>query len=1035
MDYNFTEVEKKWQQYWRKNQIYKVTADPGKPKFYVLDMFPYPSGAGLHVGHPLGYIASDIYARYKRLKGFNVLHPMGYDAFGLPAEQYAIQTGTHPAVTTDKNIERYREQLDKIGFSFDWDREVKTCDPSYYKWTQWTFIRLFESWYNKKTNKAESIQTLVHHFETFGSNDLSAAASAHASFSAEDWHSMNEKSRQEMLMHYRLAYLADTAVNWCPALGTVLANDEVSEGLSVRGGHPVERKTMKNWLLRITAYADRLLEGLDHIDWSDSLKDIQRNWIGKSTGGSLLFEVDGSNHRIEVFTTRPDTIFGATFMVLAPEHELVNAITTDGQRAEIDDYVHRTKNRSERERMAEVKKVSGAFTGAYALNPFTGKKIPVWIADYVLMGYGTGAIMAVPAHDSRDFAFARHFGLDVLQVIQKPGEALSDPVTWEESYDSKEGIAVNSDFINGLEVKQAIQAIVTEAEKRGIGTARINYRLRDANFSRQRYWGEPFPIYFKDGMPYALPEDQLPLELPAVDAFLPTETGEPPLARAVNWKTKEGYQLETNTMPGFAGSSGYYLRYMDAQNNERYFSEEAVNYWQNVDLYMGGAEHATGHLIYARFWNMFLFDLGMAVKSEPFQKLINQGMIQGRSNFVFRVNPEKMAEYLMWEQLKDRKTGVLFEKDFRDGSRKFDFYSAEAKLIIEIKGQKSLEKLAQPYEEYCRERGLKMLLIPIRDFFNMNEIMQRVRRVLDGEEIPAFVEKEPIKPVPVYVSKNYPGREFFSEPIHVDINLVHNDVLDTEAFRNWQPHLAGSQFILEDGKYICGWEVEKMSKSKYNVQNPDDLIERYGADTLRLYEMFLGPVEQSKPWDTQGIEGVFRFIRKFWRLFHSDNNDFGLSEDAPNEKELKILHKTIKKIEEDIERFSFNTAVSAFMICTNELNELKCNKRKVLEPLLIILSPYAPHLAEELWQLCGHQKSVVMQQFPASDARYLVENSFSYPVSFNGKTRFKIELPADMTAADIEQAVRNAEETKKYTEGKQIKKIIVVPQRIINIVI
>lgn len=927
MDYNFTEVEKKWQQYWRENQIYKVTADPGKPKFYVLDMFPYPSGAGLHVGHPLGYIASDIYARYKRLKGFNVLHPMGYDAFGLPAEQYAIQTGTHPAVTTDKNIERYREQLDKIGFSFDWDRQVKTCDPSYYKWTQWTFIQFFGSWYNKKTNKAESIQSLIRHFEAHGSEGLEASATAHEDFTAEAWNAMDEKARQELLMHYRLAYLADTAVNWCPALGTVLANDEVADGLSVRGGHPVERKTMKNWLLRISAYADRLLAGLDTIDWSDSLKDIQRNWIGKSTGGSILFQVDGTNHQIEVFTTRPDTIFGATFMVLAPEHELVKQITTSDQLDDIEEYIHKTKSRSDRDRMAEVKKVSGAFTGAYAVNPFNGEKIPVWIADYVLMGYGTGAIMAVPAHDSRDFAFARHFGLPVIQVIQKPGEALSDPATWEESYDSKEGVAVNSGFINGLEVKQAIRIVVAEAEKRGIGTARINYRLRDANFSRQRYWGEPFPIYYKDGMPYPLDENELPLELPPVDAFLPTETGEPPLARAHNWKTKEGYPLETNTMPGFAGSSGYYLRYMDAQNNERYFSEEAVSYWQNVDLYMGGAEHATGHLIYARFWNMFLFDIGLAVKEEPFKKLINQGMIQGRSNFVYRIT----------------------------GTNTFVSY---------------------------------------------------------------------------HLRNNYEV-----QAIHVDVNLVHNDVLDLEAFKKWQPQFAEAEFILEDGKYICGWEVEKMSKSKYNVQNPDDLIERYGADTLRLYEMFLGPIEQSKPWDTQGIEGVFRFIRKFWRLFHNEHNNFELSDAAPNDKELKVLHKTIKKIEDDIERFSFNTAVSAFMICTNELSELKCNKRAILEPLLVILSPYAPHLAEELWHQAGHAESVVKQAYPDYEEKYLIESSFSYPVSFNGKTRLKLDLPMGLSVPEIETAVLASDEIKKYTEGKEIRKMIVVPQRIINIVL
>lgn len=1036
MDYNFGEVEKKWQDYWRANKIYKVDIDHSKPKFYVLDMFPYPSGAGLHVGHPLGYIASDIYSRYKRLKGFNVLHPMGYDAYGLPAEQYAIQTGTHPAVTTEKNIARYREQLDKIGFSFDWDREVRTCEPEYYKWTQWTFIKLFQSWFNKKNNKAESIETLISIFEKEGNLNVEAASSDAVTFTADSWNSMSEIAQQEMLMHYRLAYLADTMVNWCPALGTVLANDEVSEGLSVRGNHPVERKSMKQWLLRITAYADRLLNGLENIDWSDSLKDIQRNWIGKSVGGSLKFSIDESDETIEVFTTRPDTIFGATFMVLAPEHELVKKITTPSQQKEIEAYVKRTKNRSERERMAEVKKVSGAFTGSYALNPFTNTEIPIWIADYVLMGYGTGAIMAVPAHDSRDFAFARHFSLPIVQVIKQKSEELSDPSSWETSYDSKEGIAVNSGFIDGMEVKEAIKAVVAEAEKKGIGTARINYRLRDAIFSRQRYWGEPFPVYYKDGMPYVLNEDQLPLELPPVDAFLPTETGEPPLARANNWHTPQGFPLETNTMPGFAGSSAYYLRYMDPRNEERYFSEEAVNYWENVDLYIGGAEHATGHLIYARFWNMFLFDLGMAVKEEPFKKLINQGMIQGRSSMVYRVNPEKMAEYLLWEQLKDRKQGVTFRKDFRDGSRKFDFFSEEAGIVIEVNKQKWLEKLVNPYEEYCREKGYKLLLIPLRDFVDDFEgILQRIKALIKGENVPSFIPKESLMNVPVFVSKNIPGREFYSDPLHADISLVHNDILDTEGFKKWQPHFENSLFICENGRYVCGYEVEKMSKSKYNVQNPDELIERYGADTLRLYEMFLGPLEQSKPWDTQGIEGVFRFIRKFWRLFHNEQNIFSVSNEPAAEAELKILHKTIRKIEDDIERFSFNTAVSAFMICVNDLNELKCNKREILEPLTVLISAYAPHLAEELWQMLGHNESVVLQQFPVCREEYLIENSVFYPVSFNGKTRFKIELPADMPPAEVEKVVLASEEAKKWTEGKQVRKIIVVPQRIINIVL
>ncbi len=1036
MDYNFTAVEQKWQDFWREHQIYKVDIDQNKPKFYVLDMFPYPSGAGLHVGHPLGYIASDIFARYKRLKGFNVLHPMGYDAYGLPAEQYAIQTGTHPAITTEKNIARYREQLDKIGFSYDWSREVRTSDPHYYKWTQWTFIQLFNSWYNKQTDKAEPISQLIEGFAKNGSESVEAACSDHASFSATEWKAMDETQQQEILMNYRLAYLADTVVNWCPELGTVLANDEVSDGLSVRGGHPVERKSMKQWLLRITAYADRLLRGLDTLEWADSIKDIQRNWIGKSVGGTVSFQLDGSKDVIEVFTTRPDTIFGATFMVLAPEHELVTKITTEAQKNAIDNYIHRTKNRSERERMTEVKKVTGQFTGAYAINPFTNQKIPVWIADYVLMGYGTGAIMAVPAHDSRDFAFARHFKLPIIQVVKQAGEATSDPQTWEESYDAKEGELINSGFINGMDVKQAILAVVAEAEKRGIGSARTNFRLRDAIFSRQRYWGEPFPVYYKDGMPYMLDETELPLHLPPVDAYLPTESGEPPLARAKDWQTKDGYPLETNTMPGFAGSSGYYLRYMDPWNSGAYFSKEANDYWQQVDLYMGGAEHATGHLIYSRFWNMFLFDIGLACKDEPFRKMINQGMIQGRSSFVYRVNPEKMAEFHIWQRLRNKQMGVEFIRDYKDGHRKFDFFSPDAKLIIEVRRVQALEKLVHPYEEYCRQKGYRLLLIPIRDVLeNIDQVFDKVSRILKGEHVPDFEEKPALKNVPLFASKNIEGREEFTEPIHVDISLVHNDILDIEAFKKWQPHFSESVFILEDGKYICGNEVEKMSKSKYNVQNPDELIEKYGADTLRMYEMFLGPLEQSKPWDTQGIEGVFRFVRKFWRLFHNNDLQFEVTDEKATKAELKILHKTIRKIEEDIERFSFNTAVSAFMICANELADLKCNKREVLEPLVILISAYAPHLAEELWHLLGHDESVVKQSFPAWDEQYLVENTFTYPVSFNGKKRFDLELPIDLPVKDIEQAALASPEAQKWIEGKQIRKIIVVPNRIINVVV
>jgi leucyl-tRNA synthetase len=927
MDYNFREIEKKWQKAWAENKTYKTEIDHSKPKFYVLDMFPYPSGAGLHVGHPLGYIASDIYARYKRLKGFNVLHPMGYDAYGLPAEQYAIQTGTHPAVTTEKNIARYREQLDKIGFSYDWDREVRTSDPAYYKWTQWTFIRLFGSWYNKDSNKAEAVDKLTEIFRLSGNSGVNAACSETHVFTAEEWNSMNEREQQELLMNYRLAYLADTMVNWCPALGTVLANDEVSEGFSVRGGHPVERKSMKQWLLRITAYSDRLLEGLDRIDWSESLKDIQRNWIGRSEGCSAQFALKNTEKQLEIFTTRADTMFGVTFMVLAPEHPYVAEITTPECRAKVETYVNWAKNRSERERMAEVKKVSGEFTGAYAINPLSGEEIPVWVADYVLMGYGTGAIMAVPGHDSRDFAFARHFGLPIRQVVSRKGETPVDPSEWEESYDSKEGVMINSGFITGLEVKEAITSAIRRVEELGIGYGKVNYRLRDAIFSRQRYWGEPFPVYYRDGMPYTLTEDELPLELPEIDAYLPTETGEPPLARAKNWATKDGYPLETNTMPGFAGSSGYYLRYMDPRNTTEYFSKEANEYWQDVDLYMGGAEHATGHLIYARFWNKFLFDLGLTVKDEPFSKLINQGMIQGRSNFVYRIS----------------------------GTNQFVSYN-----------------LRKSYE---------------------------------------------------------------TQPIHVDVNMVHNDMLDIEAFKQWQPQFSGAEFILEDGKYLCGWEVEKMSKSKYNVQNPDDLIGKYGADTLRLYEMFLGPLEQSKPWDTNGIEGVFRFIRKLWRLYHDFDNNFLVTEGQPSGQELKVLHKTINKIQEDTERFSFNTAVSAFMICVNELSELKCSNRQILNELTILMAPYAPHIAEELWSLLGNQESVTTADFPVYNPAFTVENTFNYPVSFNGKLRFTLELPLGIPVPEIEKAAIAAPEAVKWLDGKTPKKVIVVPGKIVNVVV
>jgi len=933
MAYNHQEIEKKWQQYWRKHKSFKAENNSDKPKFYVLDMFPYPSGAGLHVGHPLGYIASDIYARYKRHQDFNVLHPMGYDAYGLPAEQYAIQTGTHPELTTNKNIKRYRQQLDQIGFSFDWDREVRTSDPAYYKWTQWTFIRLFDSWYDLNTDKAESIDKLIVIFETSGNTDVQAVCDETPNFSAAQWKKMSEKQQQENLMHYRLTYLSETMVNWCPSLGTVLANDEVKEGLSERGSFPVERKLMQQWSLRITAYAQRLLDGLDTVDWPDSLKEMQRNWIGRSEGASLRFQLAAppkalkDYEDIEVFTTRPDTLFGATFMVLAPEHELVEKITTVKQKEKVDTYVQWTKSRSERERMTEVKKVTGEFTGAYAVNPLTQEEIPIWIADYVLAGYGTGAIMAVPAHDSRDFAFARHFGLPIVQVVAKEGEEDSDSADWEDSYDAKEGIMINSGFLNGLQVKEAIHATIESLEEMGVGTGKVNFRLRDAIFSRQRYWGEPFPIYYKDGMPYPLAEEELPLKLPEVDKYLPTVTGEPPLARAENWKTKEGYPLETNTMPGFAGSSAYYLRYMDPHNDTAIFSKEANAYWRNVDLYIGGDEHAAGHLIYSRFWNKFLYDLGLACEPEPFKKLINQGKIQGRSSFVYRIQ----------------------------GSNQFVSYNLR--------------------------------------------------------------------------------NEYKIQALHVDINLVDNDVLDMEAFKMWQPEFKEAEFILEDGKYICGYEVEKMSKSKHNVQNPDALIEKYGADTLRLYEMFLGPIDQDKPWDTKGIEGVFRFLRKLWRLYFNEEDELIVSDEPAGEAERKVIHKAIKKLRDDIERFSFNTGVSAFMICVNELSDLKCHKREVLEPLAILLEPYAPHVAEELWELLGHQGGISKVDFPTHDEKYLKEDTVNYPVSFNGKLRFKMELPAEMPKEEVEKAVLTAKEARRWLEGKTICKVIVVPKRIVNVVV
>ena len=922
MEYNFREIEQKWQQYWKEQHTYRVTEDEDKPKYYVLDMFPYPSGAGLHVGHPLGYIASDIYARYKRLKGFNVLHPMGYDAYGLPAEQYAIQTGQHPAVTTEKNIARYREQLDKIGFCFDWEREIRTCDPEYYKWTQWAFIQMFNSYYDTAEQKALPINSLIEKFETSGTEGLHAACGETLAFTADEWCAMSEKEQQKILLNYRIAYLGDTMVNWCPALGTVLANDEVSEGVSVRGGYPVEQKVMRQWCLRVSAYAQRLLDGLDTIDWSDSLKETQRNWIGRSEGAEMEFHVVGSDVTFTIFTTRADTIFGVTFMVLAPESDYVQLVTTPEQKNAVAAYLEQIKHRTERERIAD-RSVSGVFSGAYAINPLNGKEIPIWISDYVLAGYGTGAIMAVPAHDSRDYAFAKHFDLPIIPLIE--GCDVS-----QESFDAKEGIMINSCGngldLNGLTVKEAIARTKAFIEEKGIGRIKVNYRLRDAIFSRQRYWGEPFPVYYKDDMPYMLDESRLPLLLPGVDKFLPTEQGEPPLGRAKNWETDEHYPLELCTMPGFAGSSAYYLRYMDPHNDAALVSEEADTYWRSVDLYVGGTEHATGHLIYSRFWNKFLYDLGVVCEDEPFKKLINQGMIQGRSNFVYRI--------------KDTNTFVSYN---------------------------------------------------LKDKYD-------------------------------------------TTPIHVDVNIVSNDVLDLEAFRHWRPEFETAEFILENDRYICGWAVEKMSKSMYNVVNPDDIVERYGADTLRLYEMFLGPIEQSKPWDTNGIDGVHRFLKKLWNLFF-DGDSLALTDGKPSKEELKSLHKLIKKVSGDIENFSYNTSVSAFMICVNELTALKCRNRQILEPIVVLLAPFTPHLSEELWHALDHDTSVCDAEWPEYDEEYLKEDNVTYAVSFNGKTRFNLDFPVGTPREEIEKAVLAHPNSAKWIEGKTPRKIIVVPDKLINIVL
>ena len=922
MEYNHKDIEKRWQNYWKENNVYTTEIDQARPKYYVLDMFPYPSGAGLHVGHPLGYIASDIYSRYKRLQGFNVLHPMGFDAYGLPAEQYAIQTGQHPEITTQKNIARYCEQLNKIGFCYDWNRSIRTCDPEFYRWTQWAFIKMFESYYDRGLDRAMPIADLVKHFEEKGSEGVNAACGEELHFTADEWKAMDEKQKSDTLMNYRIAYLGNTMVNWCPKLGTVLANDEVSEGVSIRGGYPVEQKLMYQWCLRVSAYAQRLLDGLDTIDWTDSLKETQRNWIGRSEGAEMRFPIDGSDVELEIFTTRADTVFGVTFMVLAPESEYVEKVTTPERSEEVKAYIDSIKNKTERERMID-KKVSGVFTGSYAVNPLTGKKIPVWVSDYVLAGYGTGAIMAVPAHDSRDYAFARHFNLPVIPLIE--GADVS-----EQSFDAKSGRMMNSSSellsLDGLEVKDAIAAAKRFIEEKGIGKVKVNYRLRDAIFSRQRYWGEPFPIYYKEGVPHVVAESELPLLLPEVDKYLPTETGEPPLGRAKNWVNSEGFPLELCTMPGFAGSSAYYLRYMDPHNSEALVGKEADSYWRNVDLYIGGTEHATGHLIYSRFWNKFLYDLGYVCEPEPFKKLVNQGMIQGRSNFVYRI--------------KDTNTFVSYN---------------------------------------------------LRDQYDVT-------------------------------------------PIHVDVNIVNNDILDIDAFRNWRPEFATAEFVLEDGKYVCGYAVEKMSKSMFNVVNPDDIVERYGADTLRLYEMFLGPLEQSKPWDTNGIDGVNRFIKKLWGLFYKGDNLL-VDDSEPTRDNLKSIHKLIKKVTSDIEGFSFNTSVAAFMICVNELSQQKCHSRVVLEQLLVLLAPFAPHVAEELWHAVGHDTTVCDAVWPQFNEEYLKEDKVKYAVSFNGKVRFTIEVDADTPSEEVEKTALSHSLAAQWLEGKSVKRVIVVPRKIVNIVV
>ena len=1202
MAYPFSHIEKRWQQYWKDNKTFRAkNPSPNEggqeraPKYYALDMFPYPSGAGLHVGHPLGYIASDIVSRYKRLKGFNVLHPMGYDSFGLPAEQYAIQTGQHPAVTTENNIARYREQMDKIGFSFDWEREVRTSDPNYYKWTQWIFLKLFNSWYNPETDKAESLDTLIPKLKNYSG--------------------FSEKEKSDLLMNYRLAYLSEAWVNWCPQMGTVLANEEVKDGVSERGGYPVERKLMPQWSLRITAYADRLLNDLEKIEWSESIKESQRNWIGKSEGSSLRFrltpspspkergdypgyhtakkkiwgklkensrenrkdptetekilwecvrdsrlgykirrqhgidkfiadfvclekkliiEVDGEIHSqqkeedegrtfmlkeigyrlirftneevisktdwvceeikktlesspsplekglgdeacIEVFTTRPDTVFGVTFLTLAPESDLLSQLTTPEQKQKVETYVHYAKNRSERERQTEVKKVTGEFTGAYAIHPFTGKQIPIWIGDYVLAGYGTGAVMGVPAHDSRDFDFARHFNLPIVQVVQPPANSSPEGggQEWASSWDAKEGKCINSDFLNGLDVKDSIRRAIKEIENKNLGKGKTQFRLRDAIFGRQRYWGEPIPIYYKEGIPTAVEEKHLPIELPQVDKYLPTETGEPPLARAANWfyhpdmgvtspslrGGERGGALELTTMPGWAGSSWYFLRYMDAQNKNEFVSKEAVSYWKDVDLYIGGSEHATGHLLYVRFWTKFLYDLSLIPIIEPAKKLINQGMIQGVSKFYYTVNIGMYSEYLLWEKIKDNQLQIEFKREHRFENRTVDFFSEKEKIIIEVSASpRGVAQYKRVSKDYI-SNGYRFIYIPsINVLYDIKNVLKSILDFKTSNHDSLFIPEIKRETKPILVSYNIKGREKFVNRWNVDIRIVEKDILNIESFLNQKPEYLEAELILEDGKYICGSEVEKMSKSKLNVVTPDDICNDFGADTLRLYEMFLGPLEMSKPWNTNGISGVFNFLNRFWRLFHAPHPQpfskgegsitkqvlsfgedlgeaFSVSDEEPIKPELKILHKTIKKIQEDIENYSFNTSVSAFMICTNELTELKCNKKKILEPLVILLSPFAPHIAEELWNKLGHKESISFAEFPKYNEAFTVDDSFAYPVSFNGKMRFNIELSLSLSPAEIEKEVMACEQTSKYLEGKQPKKVIVVPKKIVNIVV